>query len=44
MKRKNYIIPSDNRELQRIIAVIKRWRNYIIPSDNRELQRVHSQQ
>ena len=35
---KNYIIPSDNRELQLPAVCPERCQNYIIPSDNRELQ------
>ena len=33
-----YIIPSDNRELQRVLSIYPCVPNYIIPSDNRELQ------
>ena len=35
----NYTIPSDNRELQPTVALIKPSPYYTIPSDNRELQR-----
>ena len=34
----NYTIPSDNRELQRLIGVGGAVPDYTIPSDNRELQ------
>ena len=38
----NYIIPSDNRELQPGGKVSQRSGYYIIPSDNRELQLLQS--
>ena len=33
-----YNIPSNNRELQLFIIMLKKWLNYNIPSNNRELQ------
>ena len=35
----HYTIPSNNRELRLIVAVIMARLNYTIPSNNRELRR-----
>ena len=40
----DYIIPSDNRELQRVPSRLEQCLYYIIPSDNRELQPTPLQQ
>ena len=33
-----YNIPSNNRELQRVVVLLAKFINYNIPSNNRELQ------